>query len=133
EEEFGQIIVKTAANGAITHLRDIARIELGAAQYSLRSLLDNKPAVAIPVFQAPGSNAIQIADQVRAVMDEMKLTMPEGVSYEIVYDTTQFVRASIEAVVHTLLEAVVLVVLVVILFLQTWRASIIPLIAVPIS
>ncbi|MBR7539344.1 efflux RND transporter permease subunit, partial [Mycobacterium tuberculosis] len=72
-------------------------------------------------------------DQVRAVMDEMKLTMPEGVSYEIVYDTTQFVRASIEAVVHTLLEAVVLVVLVVILFLQTWRASIIPLIAVPIS
>ena len=133
EEEFGQIIVKTAANGAITRLSDIARIELGAAQYSLRSLLDNKPAVAVPVFQAPGSNAIQIADQVRSVMEEMKLTMPEGVDYEIVYDTTQFVRASIEAVVHTLLEAVVLVVLVVILFLQTWRASIIPLIAVPIS
>ena len=133
EEEFGQIIVKTAANGAITHLSDIARIELGAADYSLRSLLDNKSAVAIPIFQAPGSNAIQIADEVRAAMNEMKLTMPEGVDYEIVYDTTQFVRASIEAVIHTLLEAVLLVVLVVILFLQTWRASIIPLIAVPIS
>ncbi|CAN7539021.1 efflux RND transporter permease subunit [Phyllobacterium sp. LjRoot231] len=133
EEEFGQIIVKTAANGAITHLSDIARIELGAADYSLRSLLDNKSAVAIPIFQAPGSNAIQIADEVRAAMNEMKLTMPEGVDYQIVYDTTQFVRASIEAVIHTLLEAVLLVVLVVILFLQTWRASIIPLIAVPIS
>ncbi|MGE3709503.1 MAG: efflux RND transporter permease subunit, partial [Hyphomicrobiaceae bacterium] len=133
EEQFGDIIVKTGANGQVTRLRDVARIELGAASYSLRSLLNNKPAVGIGVFQAPGSNALQIADNVRAVMDEIKQTMPEGVDYDIVYDTTQFVRASIEAVVHTLLEAIVLVVIVVILFLQTWRASIIPLLAVPVS
>ena len=114
-------------------MRDVARIELGAADYALRSLLDNKPAVGIGVFQAPGSNALQIADKVRATMEDIKKTMPEGVDYKIVYDTTQFVRASIEAVVHTLLEAVALVVLVVILFLQTWRASIIPLLAVPVS
>ena len=133
EEEFGEIVVKSGANGEVTRLRDVARIELGAAEYALRSLLDNKSAVAIPIFQAPDSNAIQISDNVRAVMAELKKTMPEGVDYSIVYDPTQFVRASIEAVVHTLLEAVALVVLVVILFLQTWRASIIPLLAVPIS
>jgi multidrug efflux pump len=133
EEEFGDIIVKTEATGAVTRLRDIARLEMGASDYSLRSLLDNKPAVAVGVFQAPGSNAIQIADNVRKTMVELKKSMPEGVDYEIVYDTTQFVRASIKAVVHTLLEALVLVVLVVILFLQTWRASIIPLLAVPVS
>ncbi|MGH8847388.1 MAG: efflux RND transporter permease subunit, partial [Polaromonas sp.] len=136
EEEFGDIIVKTEKiekGGAVTRLRDIARLELGASDYALRSLLDNKQAVAIPVFAAPGSNAIQISDDVQAVMRELKKNMPEGVDYEIVYDTTQFVRSSIEAVVHTLLEAVALVVLVVIIFLQTWRASIIPLLAVPVS
>ena len=133
EEEFGDIIVKTEAGGAITRLRELGRIELGASGYALRSLLDNKDAVAIPIFAAPGSNAIQISDQVRATMAELKPFMPEGVEYSIVYDPTQFVRASIESVVHTLLEAVALVVLVVILFLQTWRASIIPLLAVPVS
>src|SRR6186713_2731230 len=133
EEEFGDIIVKTDRNGAVTRLRDISRLELGASDYALRSLLDNKQAVAVPVFAAPGSNAIQISDDVQAVMKDLKKNMPEGVDYEIVYDTTQFVRSSIEAVVHTLLEAVALVVLVVIIFLQTWRASIIPLLAVPIS
>ena len=133
EEEFGDIVVKTGANGEITRLRDIARIELGASEYALRSLLDNKPAVAIGVFQAPGSNAIAISDNVRATMAELKKNMPEGVDFEVIYDPTQFVRASIEAVVHTLLEAIALVVLVVILFLQTWRASIIPLLAVPVS
>ncbi|MCV3738809.1 efflux RND transporter permease subunit [Rhizobium sp. TRM96647] len=132
-EEFGRIIVKSGQNGAITRLQDVARIELGAADYSLRSLLDNKAAVAIPVFQAPGSNAIEISDQVTATMNELQVAMPEGVRYDIVYDTTQFVRASIDKVVHTLLEAIALVVLVVILFLQTWRASIIPLLAVPVS
>ncbi|MDQ0322786.1 multidrug efflux pump [Pararhizobium capsulatum DSM 1112] len=132
-EEFGRIIVKSDANGAITRLHDVARIELGAADYSLRSLLDNKPAVAIPVFQAPGSNAIEISDQVQATMDQLQIAMPEGVRYDIVYDTTQFVRSSIEKVIDTLLEAIALVVLVVILFLQTWRASIIPLLAVPVS
>ncbi|MBW8321428.1 MAG: efflux RND transporter permease subunit [Arenimonas sp.] len=132
-EEFGEIIVKTGNEGEITRLKDVARIEMGAADYTLRSLLDGQPAVAIAVLQAPGSNAIEIADNVRATMDQLQLAMPDGVKYEIVYDTTEFVRASIEKVVDTLLEAVALVVLVVILFLQTWRASIIPLIAVPVS
>ncbi len=132
-EEFGNIIVKSGERGQITRLRDVARIELGAADYTLRSLLDGQPAVAVAVLQAPGSNAIEIADNVRATMDELQLAMPAGVKYEIVYDTTKFVRASIEKVIETLLEAVALVVLVVILFLQTWRASIIPLIAVPVS
>ena len=133
EEEFGEIIVKSGADGQVTRLKDIARIEMGAAEYALRSLLNNKPAVAVPLFQAPGSNAIEISDRVRVVMEEIQQNMPDGVEYQIVYDTTQFVRASIDAVVMTLLEAVVLVVLVVILFLQTWRASIIPLLAVPVS
>jgi multidrug efflux pump len=133
EEQFGEIIVKTAADGAVVRLKDISRIELGAADYALRSLLNGKSAVAVPVFQAPGSNAIAIADRVQETMREIKQNMPEGVDYSIVYDTTQFVRASIKAVISTLLEAVALVVLVVIVFLQTWRASIIPLVAVPIS
>jgi multidrug efflux pump len=133
EEEFGDIIVKTEPGGAVTRLRDVARLELGASEYALRSLLNNKPAVAVPIFAAPGSNAIRISEDVRATMAQIRKTMPEGVDYRIVYDPTQFVRASIKAVVLTLLEAVALVVLVVILFLQTWRASIIPLIAVPVS
>ncbi|MHC2340099.1 hydrophobe/amphiphile efflux-1 (HAE1) family protein [Bradyrhizobium barranii subsp. barranii] len=135
EEQFGDIVVKTGTRGEVVRLRDVARIELGASEYGLRSLLDNKQAVAIPIFQAPGSNALEISDHVRATMAEIKKNMPEGVSYQIVYDPTQFVRSSIEAVIHTLLEAIALVVLVVILFLflQTWRASIIPLLAVPVS
>ena len=132
-EEFGEIIVKSGAGGEITRLRDVARIEMGADDYTLRSLLDGQPAVAVAVLQAPGSNAIEIADNVDAAMDELQLAMPDGVQYEIVYDTTEFVRSSIEKVVDTLLEAIALVVLVVILFLQTWRASIIPLLAVPVS
>jgi multidrug efflux pump len=132
-EEFGNIIVKAGPEGQITRLRDVARVELGAADYTLRSLLDGQPAVAVAVLQAPGSNAIEIADSVRATMDQLQLAMPDGVKYEIVYDTTEFVRASIDKVVDTLLEAIALVVLVVILFLQTWRASIIPLLAVPVS
>ena len=133
EEEFAEIVVKTGANGEVTRLRDIARVELGSSDYTLRSLLDNKPAAAIGIFQAPGSNALSISDNVRKTMAELKRNMPEGMEYEIVYDPTQFVRASIEAVVETLLEAIALVVVVVILFLQTWRASIIPLLAVPVS
>lgn len=133
EEEFGEIVVKSGADGQVVRLRDIARLELGASEYALRSLLDNKAAIGIGVFQAPGSNALQISEDVRAVMAEIKRDMPEGVDFGIVYDPTQFVRASIEAVVTTLLEAVALVVFVVVLFLQTWRASIIPLAAVPVS
>ncbi|HEX8026905.1 MAG TPA: efflux RND transporter permease subunit, partial [Vicinamibacterales bacterium] len=131
-EQFEDIIIKRDG-GVVTRLKDVARIEVDAAQYGLRSLLDNKPAVAIPIFQAPGSNAIDISNRVRATMDELKKNFPDGLDYSIVYDPTVFVRGSIKAVVQTLLEAVALVVLVVILFLQTWRASIIPLLAVPIS
>jgi multidrug efflux pump len=131
-EQFGQIVIKNQ-NGVVTRLSDVARVEIDASAYSLRSLLDNQQAVAIPIFQSPGSNAIQISNRVRATMEELKKNFPQGMDYSIVYDPTVFVRDSIKAVVHTLLEAVALVVLVVILFLQTWRASIIPLLAVPTS
>ncbi|MCS3840773.1 multidrug efflux pump [Pseudomonas sp. JAI111] len=133
EEEFENIIIRSGDNGEITRLKDIARVELGSSQYALRSLLNNQPAVAIPIFQRPGSNAIQISNEVRDKMAELKKNFPEGMDFSIVYDPTIFVRGSIEAVVHTLFEALILVVLVVILFLQTWRASIIPLVAVPVS
>ena len=133
EEEFENIVIRAGADGEITRLRDVARIELGSNQYALRSLLDNQPAVAIPIFQRPGSNAIDISNGVRAKMAELKKGFPEGMDYAIAYDPTVFVRGSIEAVIHTLFEALILVVLVVILFLQTWRASIIPLVAVPVS
>jgi multidrug efflux pump len=133
EEEFENIVVRAGPDGEITRVKDIARIELGSNQYALRSLLNNQPAVAIPIFQRPGSNAIDISNDVRAEMEVLKKSFPEGMDYSIVYDPTIFVRGSIEAVVHTLFEALILVVLVVILFLQTWRASIIPLVAVPVS
>ncbi|MCE1185464.1 efflux RND transporter permease subunit [Zoogloea sp.] len=132
-EEFADIILKSSASGSVTRLGDVARVELAAAEYGLRALLDNQQAVAIPIFQAPGANALEISSAVRETMAELAKDFPDSVKYEIVYDPTQFVRASIEAVVHTLLEAVALVVLVVIVFLQTWRASIIPLLAVPVS
>jgi multidrug efflux pump len=133
EEQFGDIVVRATPDGQITRLRDIARIELGASIYSLRSLLDNKPAAAIGVLQRPGSNALESADQVYQTMERLKESFPQGLEYRIVYDPTVFVRESIRAVVHTLFEAILLVVIVVIVFLQTWRASIIPLVAVPVS
>src|SRR5882724_6563870 len=133
EEQFGQIIIKTGPHGEKTLLKDIARIELGSSGYSLRSLLNNKTAVALPIFQSPGANALQLSENVRRTMRELKQNFPQGIDYAVVYDPTVFVRHSIDAVVHTLLEAIALVVLVVILFLQTWRASIIPLAAVPVS
>jgi multidrug efflux pump len=133
EEDFRNIVIKTGASGQVTRLKDVARVELGSDTYALRALLDNKAAAAIPVFQRPGSNAIAISEHVRAKMQELKRDFPEGVDYKIVYDPTVFVRGSINAVVDTLLKAILLVVLVVIVFLQTWRASVIPLIAVPVS
>ncbi|MBU6493243.1 MAG: efflux RND transporter permease subunit [Burkholderiales bacterium] len=131
--QFGNIILKASPDGSVTRLSDVARIELGASEYGLRSLLNNKPAVALAIMQSPGANALAISDQVRAAMKDLSRDFPADVQYRIVYDPTQFVRASIEAVVHTLLEAIALVVLVVIVFLQTWRASISPLLAVPVS
>ncbi|MBL8527864.1 MAG: efflux RND transporter permease subunit, partial [Burkholderiales bacterium] len=133
EEEFGAVIVATSPDGGVLRLKDVARIELGAGEYALRSLLNNKPAVAIVIFQAPGSNAIELSNNVRQAMAEMSRSFPAGVSYDIVYDPTRFVQKSIQAVIETLLEAILLVVIVVIVFLQTWRASIIPLVAVPVS
>jgi multidrug efflux pump len=131
--EFEDVIIKADSKGGVTRLKDVARVELGSSSYSPRSLLNNKPAVGVGIFQAPGSNALALADQVRATMEKLKADFPEDVAYDIVYDPTRFVDESIDAVIHTLLEAIVLVVIVVIVFLQTWRASIIPLLAVPIS
>ncbi|HKT61534.1 MAG TPA: efflux RND transporter permease subunit, partial [Gemmatimonadales bacterium] len=133
EKEFGDIILKTGANGEITRLRDVSRIELDAGDYALRSLLNNQDAVGIGIFQAPGSNALQLSSTVRQTMEELKKNFPQGVEYRIVYDPTVNVRDGIREVVKTLFEAILLVVIVVVLFLQTWRASIIPLVAVPIS
>jgi len=133
EEEFDQIIVKIGAHGEKLRLRDVARAEMGSGDYSLRALLNNKRAVGMGVFQLPGANALAVSQAVRSCMTELKKKMPEGVDYAIAYDPTVFVEKSIDAVIHTLIEALLLVVLVVVIFLQTWRASIIPLAAVPVS
>jgi len=133
EEEFGNIIVRAAKDGQITRIRDLGRVELGSSTYALRSLLDNKPAAAIPISQRPGSNALLTSQQVRDTMERLKKSFPEGVDYKIAYDPTVFVRESIQAVGHTFIEALILVVLVVLVFLQTWRASVIPLLALPVS
>ena len=133
EEEFGNIILKTGENGELTRLKDVARIELSAGDYALRSLLNGKEAVGIGIFQAPGSNALELSSTVRKTMEELKGNFPQGVDYRIVYDPTVNVRDGIREVVKTLFEAILLVVLVVVLFLQTWRASVIPLVAVPVS
>jgi len=132
-EQFRDIVLKAGAGGQVVRLGDVARVDMGAESYGTNSYLDDQDAVAIPVFQAPGSNALQLSAEVRATMARLSRDFPQGMRYTIVYDPTVFVRQSIDAVVHTLLEAVLLVVLVVILFLQTWRASVIPLIAVPVS
>lgn len=131
-EAFADIIVKTDGT-AVTRLKDVARIELGANTYSLHSLLDNEDAAAIVIFEAPGANSIALSDAVRVRMAELEKTFPEGVKWSVEYDPTVFVRHSIQSVVTTLLEAIALVVIVVVLFLQTWRASLIPLLAVPVS
>ena len=133
EAQFGNIIIKAGANGAVTRLRDVARIELGAGDFGLRALLDNKNAVAMVIFQAPGSNALALSSAIREKMSELSTRFPQGIEWSAVYDPTVFVRDSIREVIQTLLEATLMVVIVVVLFLQTWRASIIPLAAVPVS
>ena len=133
EEQFGDIVVKTGSDGEVTRLRDVARLEMGAGEYALRSMLDNKSAVAMPIFLQPGANALELADNVRKTMAELKTRFPQGVDYSIVYDPTVFVRDSIHKVIETLVEATLLVVIVVMLFLQKWRAALIPIIAVPVS
>ncbi|NMO22284.1 efflux RND transporter permease subunit [Pyxidicoccus fallax] len=133
EEQFSDIVIKVGEGGQVTRLRDVARVELGANNYGLKALLDGKSAVAIGINQASGSNALDVSAAVQERMKELSAAFPQGMEYRIAYDPTFFVRASIRNVVSTLLEAVLLVVLVVVLFLQTWRASIIPLAAVPVS
>lgn len=133
EEQFGSIVVKTGPDGQVTHLRDVARITLGADSYALRSLLNGEPALAMQIIQSPGANALDVSSAVRAAMKELAHGFPQDIEYRIAYDPTVFVRASLQSVAMTLLEAIALVVLVVVLFLQTWRASVIPLVAVPVS
>jgi multidrug efflux pump len=134
EEEFANVIVRAdPADGSVLRVRDVGRVELSAGSYALRSLLNNKEAVAVAVFQAPNSNALQLSEDVRHTMEQLKQDFPQGVDYSIVYDPTRFVQSSINKVIVTLIEAVLLVVLVVVVFLQTWRASLIPLLAVPVS
>ncbi len=132
-EQFGEIVLRTGENGDVIRVRDVARVELGARDYAVKSYMDGKNAISLRVFQLPGTNALDTADAVYAEMVELKARFPAGVDYRINYDPTRFVRDSFKSVLITLLEAIVLVVLVVILFLQTWRASIIPLLAVPVS
>lgn len=132
-EAFGNIIVKSKGDGRVVRVRDIARVELGAADYNRNGYLDERVAIPMGIFQRPGSNALATADVVEATMKELAKAFPKGMRYDIVYNPTVFISDSIEAVITTMLEAVVLVVLVIVIFLQTWRASLIPIIAIPVS
>ncbi len=131
--EFEKVVVKTGDNGRIVRLRDVARVELGSLDYNVNAYLGDTKTLAMPVFQRPGSNALQTSSDIRAAMAELEKDFPKGLEYDIVYDPTQFIDKSVEAVIHTLLEAVLLVVLVMIVFLQSWRAALIPVLAIPVS
>ena len=132
-EEFGEIIIRSAGAAGTLRLRDVARLELGAQSYEQQATLDGKTAVGIRIFLAPGANALDVADAVKAKVAALSKRFPAGVDYEIPFDTTRFVKASITEVEHTLFEAGILVVLVVFLFLGSWRATLIPMLAVPVS
>ncbi len=132
-EQFENIVVRADAGGEVIRVRDIARVELGAQDYTVNAYLNNKTATALVMFQRPGSNALATAANIKSTMAELKKSFPPGVDYSIVYNPTEFIRYSIDAVVKTLIEAILLVVCVVILFLQTWRAAIIPILAIPVS
>lgn len=133
EAEFAKIIVKTGQNGEITYLKDVARLELGAKNYDVSSYLDGKPCITLAIFQLPGSNALATAENIRSELQSMKKIFPEDVEYQIVYDTTLFIDESIHDVYKTLFEAFILVFIVVLVFLQDWRATILPMIDVPVS
>ncbi len=132
-EEFANIVVRADQGGGVVRVRDIARVELGSQDYSINAYLNNKNAVAIGVFQRPGSNALATSDAVKAAMERLAASFPPGVAYSIVYNPTEFIGESVKEVIKTLIEAVILVILVVILFLQTWRAALIPILAIPVS
>ena len=132
-EQFGDVIVRTDADGRVTRLKDVGRVELGALDYNVNGYLDTKSAAPIGVFQRPGSNALETSERILDKMKELSKSFPEGVSYDVIYNPTDFIAASVKAVNQTIFEAVILVVVVVILFLQTWRASIVPVVAIPVS
>jgi HAE1 family hydrophobic/amphiphilic exporter-1 len=132
-KEFGNVIVRATKDGRIVRVRDVARVEIGAKSYVTNSYLNNKPAVALGVFQRPGSNALATAEEIIAKMDELSKDFPPGLEYQIVYNPTEFISASINAVYKTIIEAVLLVIVVVLVFLQSWRMAIIPLLAIPVS
>ena len=132
-KQFANVVVRTDAQGRVTRLRDIARVELGAQDYNANGYLDERPAVPLLVFQRPGSNALETAEQVLETMEELSRSFPPGLRYDVVYNPTEFIEESVNEVFKTIFEAVVLVVVVVVLFLQTWRASIIPIVAIPVS
>ena len=131
--EFARVIVKTGADGQVVRLSEVGRVELGARTYDSVNMLDGKPSVGVVIFQLPGSNALSTAERIRAEMETLKKSFPDDMSYEIVYDTTVFVEESIAAVYHTLIEAFLLVFIVILLFLQDWKATILPMIDVPVS
>jgi HAE1 family hydrophobic/amphiphilic exporter-1 len=132
-EQFSDIVVATDQDGRVTRVRDIARVELGSQDYTTNAYLDNKVATAIGIFQRPGSNALTTAATVMATMDELAKSFPPGMAYRVAYNTTEFIQQSVDEVIKTLFEAIVLVVIVIIFFLQTWRAAIIPIVAIPVS
>ena len=132
-EQFGEIIVKTGQGGSLVHVHDIGRVELGAKSYDTMSYYNGMPSVTIVVYQTPGSNALNVADEVRQTMNDLKRSFPQGVDYKIVYETSEFVRASIKEVVITLIEAFILVFIVVFIFLQDWRATLVPATTIPVS
>jgi hydrophobe/amphiphile efflux-1 (HAE1) family protein len=132
-EEFGDIILKRNEGGGLTRLRDIARIELGAQDYTTNAYVNGRPSTIIAITQLPGSNALEAADNIETALNDMKKTFPPGLDFSIPYRPTTYIDESIKEVQHTLLEALILVALVVLLFLQSWRAAIIPIIAIPIS
>ncbi|MGQ0442577.1 MAG: efflux RND transporter permease subunit, partial [Methylophilaceae bacterium] len=131
--QFGNIIIRADGPRGVLYLKDVARIELGAQSYNVTSALDGQTGVAMPIFLQNGANALEVADSIKQKVDELKANFPGGMEYSIPYDTSDFVKATIDEVMYTFGEALVLVVLVVFLFLQSWRATLIPLIAVPIS
>ncbi len=133
EKEFENIVVKTGANGEVVRLRDVARIELGAQDYGVINYATDIRSLAMPIFQRPGSNALETSAAIREAMKELEKDFPDDLVYNIIYDPTVFIDESIVAVKHTILEAIVLVVLVIMVFLQSWRASLIPLLAIPVS
>ena len=130
---FANIIVKSGPDGRVVRVSDIGRVELGAADYNRNGYLDKRVAIPMGIFQRPGSNALQTAAAVQAAMAELSKSFPKGVQYDIVYNPTLFISQSVEAVIETIFEAVILVVVVIILFLQTWRASVVPIVAIPVS